>query len=347
MGAEVKRADAMRTDAMRAGTMRADAVFEGGGMKALGLVGALSVAEERGYQWVNLAGTSAGAIVASLVAAGYTAEELYRLIRSTDFSLFRDRPLWGRIPLAGPFVSLLTGNGLYRGDAMEAWLAEQLAAKGVKVFGDLEFPPSPDPLMAESRFRFRLQVIVADISRGRMVVLPRDAHRYGLDPRRLSVAQAVRWSASLPFFFQPGRLRVGGHPGHEVYFVDGGLLSNFPVWLFDVPGRPPWPTFGFRFVDPAMQGRRRTIGGPVSYAAALVSTMLEAHDARHTKEADFVRTVAIPTMGVGTTEFDLEPARAEALYRAGRQAAADFFRRWDFTAYVAKYRQGRLHGRSA
>ena len=46
--------------------LKADSVFEGGGVKGIGLVGAVAVAEERGYQWVNIAGTSAGAIVAAL-----------------------------------------------------------------------------------------------------------------------------------------------------------------------------------------------------------------------------------------------------------------------------------------
>ena len=54
----------------------ADAVFEGGGVKGIGLVGAVAVAEEKGYRWMNLAGTSAGAIVDTLIAAGYTAEEM-------------------------------------------------------------------------------------------------------------------------------------------------------------------------------------------------------------------------------------------------------------------------------
>jgi predicted acylesterase/phospholipase RssA len=50
--------------------------FEGGGVKGIGLVGAVAVAEERGYQWVNVGGTSAGAIVAFLLAAGYSASEI-------------------------------------------------------------------------------------------------------------------------------------------------------------------------------------------------------------------------------------------------------------------------------
>jgi len=54
---------------MQGREMKIDAVFEGGGVKAIGLVGAVAVTEEKGYQFENLAGTSAGAIVASLIAA--------------------------------------------------------------------------------------------------------------------------------------------------------------------------------------------------------------------------------------------------------------------------------------
>ncbi len=54
----------------------ADLVFDGGGVKGIALVGALSVLEEEGFQPQNVAGTSAGAIVATLLAAGYTAVQL-------------------------------------------------------------------------------------------------------------------------------------------------------------------------------------------------------------------------------------------------------------------------------
>ena len=49
-------------------SLMADAVFGGGGVKGIGFVGAIAVAEERGYKWVNVAGASAGAIVAALLA---------------------------------------------------------------------------------------------------------------------------------------------------------------------------------------------------------------------------------------------------------------------------------------
>jgi len=46
------------------------AVFEGGGVKGTGLVGAVDVTLQQGYEFANVAGTSAGAIVAAFVAAG-------------------------------------------------------------------------------------------------------------------------------------------------------------------------------------------------------------------------------------------------------------------------------------
>ena len=316
---------------------RADAVLQGGGVKVIGLVGALTVAEERGYQWVNVAGTSAGALVASLLAAGYPARELASILEELDFSLFRDPGPLGRIPLAGPLLALLLTKGMYRGDYLEEWVREKLAARGVRTFADLILPGEKD-----ERFRFKLQVIAADVSRGRMLVLPQDIAAYGVKPESLDVARAVRMSASLPFFYRPVKevYRSTGRPCVS-YIVDGGLLSNFPVWLFDVAGAPPWPTFGFMLVDP-QYGRPQRIRGPVSLAGALVSTMLEAHDARYLEEADRVRTIRIPTCGVRTTDFDISPEKRRELFAAGRKAAQAFFAGWNFARYVELYRTGPL-----
>lgn len=64
----------------------ADAVFEGGGIKAVAFAGALKIMEDRGFTWRNLAGTSAGAIIASLVSVGYTAKEIQSLIQNIDYN---------------------------------------------------------------------------------------------------------------------------------------------------------------------------------------------------------------------------------------------------------------------
>ncbi len=311
--------------------LRADAVFEGGGVKGIGLVGAVAEAERRGYRWVNLAGTSAGAIIAALLAAGYTGAELQQLILNLDYRRFLDPTLLHRV--AGPLVSLLGGNGLYEGRALEDWLRSLLAARGVRTFGDLvlaEFGHDP-------RYRFKLRVVASDLTRGRMLALPQDYALYGGRPEDLEVARAVRMSAALPFFYRPVPVPDRTCGGTSLV-VDGGLLSNFPVWLFDSEGLPAWPTFGFKLVEPRA-GRPRQVRGPVSLLTALFATMMEAHDARYIQEADFARTIAIPTLGIGTVSFNLPRARAQALYESGRTAAARFLTTWNFGRYVAHNRR--------
>ena len=323
-----------------ADTLRADAVFEGGGVKGIGLAGALAVAEERGYRWENVAGTSAGAIVAAMVAAGFSAAELKAKMDQLDYNDFLDRSWWEHLPGAA-IVSLGLEKGIYEGDYFEQLMRDYLAEKGVRTFGDLKIKDAED-----ERYRYKLQVIASDVSRGRMVLFPRHARVYGIDPDRLEVARAVRMSMSIPFFFEPVRLPLpGGDEQTESYIVDGGVLSNYPVWLFDAKGGelPEWPTFGFRLAEPETTGPRRLpIIGPLGLLARIVLTALEARNAWDVEDDDsWARTIAIPTLGVRTTDFDLGAERSEELYQSGRQAATEFFAQWDFDEYVKEYRRSR------
>ena len=317
----------------RAKSLKADAVFEGGGVKGIGLVGAVAVAEERGYQWVNVAGTSAGAIVAALLAAGYSATELKRVIEELDYTRFKDTSPLDRIPLAGPVASLIFEDGIYEGKFFKGWIRRLLRAKNIRTFGDLIMDEYKD----DAQYRFKLRVIASDITRGRMLVLPQDIAEFGIRPEDLDVAEAVRMSMGIPFFYEPVTLR--NRKSRQVsYIVDGGILSNFPVWLFDTEGTEPgWPTLGFKLVEPE-EGTPRQVRGPISLLTALFSTMMEAHDARYIADEHFVRTIPIPTLGVKTTEFDLSREKSEALYQSGRQAAEKFFTNWNFSEYVSKYR---------
>ncbi len=226
--------------------MKADAVFEGGGVKGIALVGGLWAAEARGYTWENVAGTSAGAIVAALVAAGYTAGEIKELMSSLDFQRLKDNMCIGKLPVLGPALSLGIYKGMHKGEYFEKWLREKLVAKGIRTFGDLLVPAYRD----NEQFKYRLRIIAADISRGRMLILPQDIVEYGGKPDELDIATAVRMSMSIPLFYRPVRYDYlnNGSP-QSSYIVDGGILSNYPVWLFDTPDRPERPTFGFRLVD--------------------------------------------------------------------------------------------------
>src|SRR4029453_13730341 len=99
-----------------------DLVCEGGGVKGVGLAGAYSVLEEHGYRVQNVAGTSAGAITAALIAAGYTAEELKKIVFELDFAQFEDKGWEDRIPLFGKGISLLSDQGIYEGTRFLEWI---------------------------------------------------------------------------------------------------------------------------------------------------------------------------------------------------------------------------------
>jgi NTE family protein len=145
---------------------------------------------------------------------------------------------------------------------------------------------------------------------------------------------------------------------HEHVIVDGGMLSNFPVWLFDCEDEdePDWPTFGLLLVEPDPKtpiGARlpspehspRGVRGLISLLSSMLHTMMEAHDRLYVEKAQFARTIPIPTLGVGTTEFQLSRERALALYDSGRAAAESFLETWDFDAYIAEFRKGKTHSR--
>jgi len=316
-------------------TMRADAVFEGGGIKAFGILGALTEAERRGYTWVNVAGTSAGAIIASLVAAGYSAAEIRTLINDLDFSMLKDKYWLNRIPVIGPALSLWFENGLYVGNYLENWIRKKLDAKGVRTFKDLvlkEYENDP-------KFRYKLVIIATDVTRRKLLKLPHDIIEYNIDPDHLEVSKAVRMSFGLPFFYKPYALPYTS-PGKQTissFIIDGGVLSNFPVWIFDSDETPPWPTFGFKIVE-SEEPLFPRVNNPFDLIKAIVSTMLEAHDLIHEMDPKSrVRTISIPSMGIKTTDFEMSVLLKEKLYRAGVQAAVNFFEGWDFETIRTLY----------
>ena len=314
---------------------KVDGVFEGGGVTGIGLVGAVSVIEAAGYEFANLAGTSAGAIVASLLAAGYSAAELKQIINNLDFSTLEDPPWPGHIPIVGDLVNEIFHMGLYKGDVFLNQMRDLLKAKKIYTFRDFIDPEYPN----DPRYHFKLQVVASDISRGRILVLPRDinSNDYGMEPEDLDVALAVRMSMSIPYFFEPVKLK-------ESYIVDGGLLSNFPVELFDSDGPPDWPTFGFKLVfsdqtNPSQMVQHQ-INGPISELVAMFFTAMEAHDAYYLRNDKYVRTIPIDTLTIGATDFNLTQQNKNDLYESGESAAKTFLAHWDFEKYKALYRSG-------
>lgn len=320
---------------------QADLILEGGGVKGIGLVGALSALDAAGYRFGGkgrVAGTSAGAVVGALVAAGLAIPQAVALMSETDLGDFRDSPPFGPF---GRGLSLLTRLGMYRGDHLHSWISAQLDKLGVRTFGELRLE-DPDSDLPPER-SYKLVVIVSDLTNGRMVRLPWDYHHYGLNADDQLVADAVRASAAIPFVFPPVRLR--DIDGHTAILTDGGLLSNFPIAIFDRQDvRPPrWPTFGIKLSNEPPEEWHSTqeggIGGPIGFATALISTMINAHDRYELDDpAARARTVFVGTDGVDATDFDLAPMAQETLFGSGREAAEKFLATWSFEDYLDRYR---------
>lgn len=290
--------------------MRIDGVFSGGGIRGFALIGAYEEIEKRGFQFVRVAGTSAGSIVAALIAAGYTSKEVYQLIDGLHNSEILDaRKTY--IPFA-KWLSVYWRLGLYKGNAFEKWMKDKLEARGIRTFSDL--PPQS------------LRVIASDLSNGQMVVLPDDLVKYGISPGSFPVAKAIRMSCSIPYFFEPVKMR--SHDGTNI-LVDGGVLSNFPMWLFDKENiKKVRPVLGIKLSADEYEHEKHKIDNAVQLFGALFETMKDAHDARYISKKHAKNIIFIPTKGVHSIEFDLTEEKKQRLFDLGKEHAQQFFSTW-------------------
>lgn len=309
----------------------ANAVFKGGGVKGIALVGALAAAEELGWKWGSVAGTSAGAITAALVAAGYTGDQLKPILFGLDFNRFKD---------GSPFhiINLLRKEGIYKGQYVIDWLEElltkQIGWEGAS-FHDLE-----------NKFGIGLRVVATDITNMREIVFPDDLEDYGwFDPKSFSVSHAVRASMSIPFFFEPYELV--SPQGKVSTLVDGGVLSNFPVDLFNPgSGQAQVPTIGYYLKAPGDTPTNET-DKLLEFAQALITTVLEAHDVESLLHQNYERSIDIPTGTVKTTDFDLTEEQKEWLYKSGYDAAKAFFADPGVQTWVTTFPEGRAQAEVA
>src|SRR5262249_8164959 len=158
---------------------------------------------------------------------------------------------------------------------LHRWVSDTLAGAGVTTWGDLRIPGTTSSTPVEHRYR--LVVIVSDVTRGRMLRLPWDYERLlGVAPDAMTVADAGRASASIPFFFRPWRLPVDPRlteGRRELVLTDGGMLSNYPIDIFD--DELDHATIGVKLSGRLSLCDERWFDadGPLSLARALVATM--------------------------------------------------------------------------
>lgn len=323
-------------------------VFEGGGVKGIAYLGALEILNEKGItpQIERIGGTSAGAINAILVGLGFNPEETHSILWKLDFHDFMDES-WGCL---GGIWRLLQRYGWYKGDFFRRWIGDLIKQKtgsSETTFDELE------TMKAARKFK-SLYFIGTNLSTSYSEVFSAQS------TPQMCIADAVRISMSIPLFFASMRR------GSDVY-VDGGVLDNYPIKLFDREDflysknftetdyyrrinqrRPasaaPSPkyiynkeTLGFRldtkediavFHDHAPPAHSR-IGDFPEYTWALIKTLLDAQQNTHLHSDDWARTVYIDTLGVSTIDFDLSDERKTALYDSGRDCTLKYFEWFD------------------
>jgi len=324
---------------------RADLVLEGGGVKGIALVGAISVLMQRGYTFERIAGTSAGSIVGALVAAGFSDTELIKIVNEIHYSKFQDGRFWDQV-LPGRLIDLIAHSGVYRGQYLKDWLEGHLAEKKIETFANIPYE-DPDKRSVSPEKAYKLVVNVSDITEGCLRQLPWDYEtNYELKPDTMRIVDAVRCSMSIPLFYRPVRLRT--QSGRTSMIVDGGMLSNFPVDLFDSPQIPRWPTFGIRLSadsDRVQAPTANPVHGLISEARALLNTMTGFYDRMHIDKPEVIaRTIFVDTSSVSSTNFHLSDGERDQLFANGVAAANNFLDggphqpAWDFNKYIATFR---------
>lgn len=310
-------------------------VMEGGGIKGIAYGGALAELESRGVlqSITRVAGTSAGAIQAALFALGYNAEEITEIIHNTPIESFNDDGFFIR-----GTRRLLKKFGWYKGDAFHLKMLELIAQR----------TGNPNLTFAElhslaNTYPFRdLYVTGANLSQQRIEIFSHETFP------NMRIADAVRISMSIPLFYEAiwlddqGRVWEEGCSSCQL-FVDGGLLMNYPVEVFDRPeyirnqyGKSDKifnvETIGLRLercdqIDYDLNQNQniapRTIQDFGSYMSALSGLLMRNVAPPHPRDPE--RTIYINDMGFSSMPRKVPAEEKEMLLNSGRQAVLEFF----------------------
>jgi predicted acylesterase/phospholipase RssA len=216
-------------------TSKASMVFAGGGGKGLvythqlkHLSAQLSASKDGKFEIDEFVGTSAGAITAGLLAAGFSPKELDVVMKEIDFSSFYS-DYFGKQGGIDPTARGLNRSGIFSMRSMYETLSGLLSSKlGVEgrpvTFADLK----PD-------LKIVTRLTTTDLPEGSELT-----EQTGPDGKfvfskentpHMDVAAALIASSAIPAFFDPPQMMVSGADGEprRMQFTDGGILDNFAV----------------------------------------------------------------------------------------------------------------------
>jgi len=338
--------------------VKAYGIFQGGGAKGYAHVGALKAAEALEIEFVRCAGTSAGALIAALATAGYSADEMLDpekplgergvldveiadLLDAREYDhvkrvraklkLFGEQDergagvgvgrWWRRTKRDNPILVFLRGVKLIIGEiGVASRLRRDFGMTGTERIVDWldgllrRKVPGEGPVTF-GQLGMRLRVVAANLRTGEVHVFGRAGHEDEC------VAPAVMASACFPLFFRPFRIR-------DEMFVDGGLVSNLPAWLFDEEREddPSFlPTFGFRLINDLLIATEAVT--PASFFAfmrRMVQTLQSGARNLEVRRIEDFHGIDLRAR-VGTLSFDTARSKAAELVREGRLSVEKYF----------------------
>jgi NTE family protein len=321
-------------------------VFKGGGIRGIAYLGALEVINEKGLleQAENVAGASAGAITALLVSLGYSFEEIKNRANALDYKKIQQEPInpsdkpyltdelkelypvpRGILDMVlhpidtynkasaylGNAVNLRRRFGLYSNEYIYNWFGDQIEEKCKNrkaTFKDL----------VNTKGCKNLSVTVTN-------VLTQSTHICNANHTPdLEVATAVLASMSIPMFFEA--VLIKDNKDIEGLFVDGGVMHNFPISIYDYNNRPNFETLGL-----FIYSEEKVPTSPFhlkNFMGNTIASLLTAQDWEFARTPnDIIRTIQMSDCGVSATNFDvvLGDQNYNSLYEAGREGAIIYF----------------------
>jgi NTE family protein len=251
--------------------------------------------------------------------------------------------------------------GANPGNDFMQWIDGELAKNGVNNLNDLEtlrgqLPDDIRHVKGENvkDLVARLAIITSDVTTATKVEFPRMADMYWKSAGEISPAKIVRASMSIPFFFEPfsaddvpnaGKkndplwAECAGYSGEvpkKVLFVDGGLLSNFPINVFHRPlgSVPRKPTFGVRLS--AYRESYNRIDSIYGFSGAMISTMRQIYDYDFLlKNPDYSQVICRidADQEFNWLDFNMEHQQKVELFRLGALKAIEFMKKFNWEQY--------------
>jgi NTE family protein len=298
-------------------------VFEGAGVRGIAYCGAVQEMEAKNLMGnlEKVGGTSSGAIVAMMISLGYTGKDIEQLIVKTKFRKLND----GGFFFIGGITRIKRYFGWYKGKKAEKWLGKIIEEKT----GDADITFEE---LYQKGFK-DLYITGTSLTKQKAVIFSKETFP------KMKVRDAVRISISIPLYFEPVFLDTTGkiiyHPrqthGLDV-FVDGGIVENFPIHIFDT-ATPDLNTIGFRMDHDAQiesDKLKRTlaemeIGSLNDYFKAFYSIVIENLNRQLLTDVDWQRTISISDGNVQPRVRKILKPEIDTLINNGRKAVRDHF----------------------